>query len=184
MNILAISGSLRKGSSNTLLLKTAAQFFEQKESEFNIFDISGIPFYNSDVENDAKPEAVVRLNDAIAQADGLIIASPEYNHSVSGVLKNTLDWVSRPAFESVLLGKPVGVLSAAMSPSGGVRGQVHLREILACTLTPVYLTPDYLLPFAHKAFDENGVLINQQALEQLKRYLNGYLLWVEGVGNV
>ena len=183
MNILGISGSLRKASYNTLLLKAATGFVEQAESTMTLFDLSDVPLYNSDIDGETKPQPVASLIEAIKHSDGLIIASPEYNYSLSGVLKNAIDWASRPAFKSVLAGKPSVILSASMSPLGGARSQTHLRNILAGTLTPVYLAADYLLPMAQDAFDSDGQLTNQQASDRLVRHVNGFMSWAEGVNS-
>ena len=120
MKILGISGSLRAGSYNTLLLTNAAKNLEEPHS-LDIFSLMDIPFYNEDLEGEQRPAPVQGLLDAIDDADALLFATPEYNHSVPGVLKNAIDWASRPAFDCVLGGKPTGILSAAMSPVGGAR---------------------------------------------------------------
>ena len=176
MNILGISGSLRAGSYNTLLLQNAAARLESPH-RLAIHSLEGIPLYNEDLEDDQRPAPVQGLLDAIEGADALLFATPEYNHSVSGVLKNALDWASRPAFKSVLTGKPAGVLTAAMSPVGGARAQMHLKDILSSTLTPVYTAPDYLLPMAHEAFNDKGELTDANAIRRLKRYLSGLVDW-------
>lgn len=177
MKILGISGSLRSGSYNTRLLSTAGRMMGD-DATLAIVEISRVPFYNADLDRDTKPGPVQELLDAIPRCDGLLFATPEYNHSVPGVLKNAIDWISRPAFKSVLVNKPAGVLSASTSPVGGARAQAHLRNILASTLTPVYLSPDFLLPAARLAFDESGRLVDEAAEARLQRYLAGYLDWV------
>ncbi|OEY65102.1 NADPH-dependent FMN reductase [Marinobacter sp. X15-166B] len=179
MKILAISGSLRKGSFNTRLLKAAGEFIGP-DASIELFDLADIPLYNGDLDGEVKPAPVKALLDAIAAADALLISTPEYNYSVSGVLKNAIDWASRPAFDSVLLGKPTGVISSSMSTLGGARAQVHLRDIFAGTLTPVFLTPDFALATAHKAFDEDGALVNEGTREFLQKYMQGYTQWVAG----
>ncbi len=177
MKILAISGSLRKDSFNTQLLKATGDFLDQDTSA-KLFDLADIPLYNGELDGDTKPLPVQALLDAIAAADAMLIATPEYNYSVSGVLKNAIDWASRPAFKSVLRGKPTGVMSASMSTTGGARAQVHLRDILAATLTPVYLNPDFALASAHTAFDEKGRLVDEGTRDLLQKYMTGYTQWV------
>ncbi|WP_019528868.1 NADPH-dependent FMN reductase [Dasania marina] len=177
MNIIGISGSLRQASFNSLLLKAAAEVAKNQGAVFEIFDLSELPLYNSDLDGDVKPAAVSRLLAAITQADGIFFATPEYNYSIPGVLKNAIDWASRPAYQSVLAGKPSGIVSASMSPLGGARAQVHLRDVLAGTLTPVLLSPDYLLPLAQQAFDSSGVLCDSKAQERLSRYVASYIAW-------
>lgn len=178
MKILAISGSLRKGSYNTQLLKNAESLLSDDVTT-KYLDLSNVPLYNGDLDGPSKPAAVAELLVAIEDADGLLIATPEYNYSIPGVLKNALDWASRPAFNSVLKGKPTGIISSSMSTLGGARAQIHLREVLAATLTPVFLAPDFALPTAHKAFDESGSLTDSATREFLQNYLTGFVPWVE-----
>lgn len=178
MKLLAISGSLRKGSFNTQLLKTTSDFVGNDVS-IELFDLADIPLYNGDLDGDTKPAAVQALLDAITAADGLLFATPEYNYSIPGVLKNALDWASRPAFKSILCGKPAGIISSSMSTLGGARAQVHLREVLSATLTPVYLAPDFALATAHKAFDDNGALADEATRDFLQRYMTGFVQWVQ-----
>lgn len=155
MRILGLSGSLRSSSFNTLLLKSVTELLVSPAT-FELYDHSAVPLYNEDLEGDCRPESVNQLLEAIDGSDALLLATPEYNHSISGVLKNLIDWASRPAFESVLAGKPTGIVSASMSPIGGARAQQHLKPILASTLTPVYPAIEFLLPNAHSAFNEAG----------------------------
>lgn len=176
MKILGISGSLRSGSYNTRLLAVASTMVEHAAS-LEIFDLASVPMYNSDLDGEHKPAAVDALLGAIAGADGILFATPEFNYSVPGVLKNAIDWASRPAFKSVLRGKPTAILSASPSTLGGVRAQVHLRDILAATLTPIYPSPDFLLASAHKAFDQSGMLVDASTRDFLHQFLEGYLDW-------
>jgi len=180
VKILGISGSLRTGSYNTRLLSSAAAGLEKPHS-LELYSLEDIPFYNEDLENDSRPATVQNLLDAIDAADALLFATPEYNHSVPGVLKNAIDWASRPAFNCVLGGKPTGILSAAMSPVGGARGQMHLKEVLCSTLTPLYPAPDYLLPLAQNAFDSDGKLTDETATRRLRRYVMGLIDWAGGL---
>ena len=183
MKILGISGSLRAGSYNTLLLKNAATSLDDPHS-LDIFSIADIPFYNEDLEGEQRPEPVQSLLDAIAGADALLFATPEFNHSVPGVLKNAIDWASRPAFNCVLGGKPTGILSAAMSPVGGARVQMHLKDVLLSTLTPLYPAPDYMLPMAQDAFAADGSLTDATAARRLRRYVARLTAWAEAtLGN-
>lgn len=177
MKILGISGSLRKDSYNTHLLSAAASLLDV-DVTLEVFDLVEIPLYNSDLDGDSKPDKVQALINAITVADGLLIATPEYNYSIPGVLKNAIDWVSRPAYDSVMRGKPTGVISTSMSKLGGIRAQVHLRDILVATLTPVYLAPDFALSSAHTAFDDAGQLVDETTQKFLQQYLTGYTKWI------
>lgn len=177
MKILGVSGSLRKNSFNSLLLRAGSALIENSAS-LEIYGLADIPLYNEDVERESRPGPVQSWLDAIEASEAILFATPEYNHSVSGVLKNAIDWASRPAFQSVLVNKPTGILSVSMSPVGGARAQAHLRDILASTLTPVYLAPDYLLPMAQDAFDVDGMLNDEAAERRLRRYMNDFVNWV------
>jgi chromate reductase len=176
MKILGICGSLREGSYNQRVLDAAADVLEAPAS-LAMGDCGQLPFYNEDTENAGRPESVATLLGEIAAADALLIATPEYNHSVSAVLKNALDWASRPAFKSVLVGKPCGILSASMSPVGGARAQQHLKSILSSTLSLVYPAPDCTLPMAQDAFDKTGELIDDAVRRRLRRYVNDFANW-------
>jgi len=176
MKVLGISGSLRAGSYNSALLRAAEQRLGDG-IRLEIHDLSGIPLYDAALDGEVKPEPVRALLEAIASSQALLFATPEYNYSIPGVLKNAIDWASRPAYASVLANKPAGILSASMSAVGGARAQAHLRDVLAATLTPVYPYPDQLLPMAQNAFDAQGILQDRGALERLDRYLRGFADW-------
>ncbi len=183
MNILGITGSLREGSFNRRLLQAAAAVTQSAGATVRRFELHDIPLYNGDLDGEEKPAAVEALRAAIADADGLLIASPEYNYGIPGVLKNAIDWVSRPAFKSVLAGRPTALLSASMSPVGGARMQAQLKNVLLGTLTPVYPAPEFLLPSAGNAFDEGGALTDPDARRRLERFVTGYLDWARGLRN-
>lgn len=150
--ICGLAGSLRRASYNRALL-VAAQELAPEGVEIRVFDRLGdLPHYNSDLEVDL-PEPVVSLREAIRSADGLLIATPEYNHSIPGVLKNAIDWASRPPTSSVLKRKPCAILGAATGLMGTVRGQLALRQALASTETHVLLKPEVLIGKAAEKFD-------------------------------
>lgn len=178
MRLLGLSGSLRSGSYHTFLLKAAAESAESLGSTLVIHDISDIPFYNSDLEGDQKPAPVIALNDAIAAADAVIYSTPEYNHSISGVLKNAIDWVSRPSFKSVMAKKPSTIYTASKNGIGGARAQIAMREILNSTLSVIFPAHDFLVPFAHEVFDENGAVLNAQVADRLNRHMASFIEWV------
>jgi len=176
MKILGISGSLKQASLNTRLLENAAQMLPDGTT-LAIQRLDDIVFYNEDLDLPEKPETVRRLIQNIEEADALLFASPEYNHSIPGVLKNAIDWASRPAFASPLKNKPCGILTASTSPVGGARAQADLKNVLSSTLSPVYPAIEYLLPMAADKFDDPGVLIDETARRRLQRYLNGFIQW-------
>jgi chromate reductase len=177
MKIIGISGSLRKGSYNSGLLRCAQSLFPE-DVNLDIFNISNIPIYNADLDGESKPEAVSSLLDTLAVCDGMLFAAPEYNYSISGVMKNVIDWASRPAYQSVLANKPAGILSASKGPAGGARAQSQLRHVLGATLTVVYPSREYLLPGVGDAFDESGQFQAEVDRKRLERYLLGFCDWV------
>ncbi len=177
MDILGISGSLRRGSYNTRILECAGGMLPEG-AVLGVFGCGGLPLYNADLDGEAKPGPVERLLAAVSASDAILFATPEYNHSIPGVLKNAIDWASRPAYRSVMAGKPAGVLSASVSPVGGARVQAHLRQVLASTLSPVYPAPDFLVGPAEGLFDGGGVLADPDTRIRLERYLAGFCGWV------
>lgn len=177
MRILGISGSLRAKSVNTGLLHAAAGLLPDEVQLF-LHDYHRVPLYNEDLDLDAKPAAVMELKKAIADSDAVLFATPEYNHGLPGVLKNALDWISRPAFNSVLAGKPAGIISASKSIVGGARAQVHLRQVLDSTLTPVFPHPDILVGMALDKTGPDGVVNDPVTLEFIEDYLTKFIAWV------
>jgi chromate reductase len=134
MLVLGISGSLRRDSHNTRLLRAAGQVARARGAEFEIFDgLKAIPPYDEDDDVGEGPAAVARLREAIARADAVLFATPEYNSSIPGVLKNAIDWASRPAGAGALRNKPVAVIGASMGMFGAVWAQAELRKVLAAT---------------------------------------------------
>jgi len=127
------------------------------------------------VKRPAEPE---RFRGLVSRSDALLFATPEYNFGIPGVLKNAIDWASRPAFDCPLTGKPAGILSASRSPVGGARAQGDLRLVLAGTLSPVFPHVDMLLPGAHEKFDETGSLTDAKTRDRLERYAGEFLEWV------
>ena len=176
MQILGIIGSLRRESVNGKLLRAAEQCLPAG-AKMIITGCGDLPHYNSDLTD--KPEPVVRLLQLVNESDGLLIASPEYNFSIPGVLKNAIDWVSRPAYKSVLAGKPTAVISASPSLVGGARMQSHIREILAGTLTPVVPAPPFLVPTANDKFAADGRLADPDTLRRLERYMQEFVDWIK-----
>lgn len=151
LTILALSGSLRKDSLNTRLL-TAVRQLAPPELSFDVFgDLAAIPPFNEDEEHPAPP-AVAQLRHRIRTADGVLIATPEYNAAMPGVLKNALDWLSRPVDEGPALGrKPVAIIGASQGPLGTIRAQLNLRSVLHKMNADVVGQPEFVLPHAHQA---------------------------------
>lgn len=174
LNIVAISGSLRQQSLSTQLLKAAKRHLPAGV-ELSIASIAEIPMYNQDLDVEQKPKAVEELISLVNSADGLLFATPEYNHAIPGVLKNTIDWLSRPAFKSPLSAKTSGVLSLSMSPRGGILANESLHQILRITLSPTPTQYPYALGNAHEVFDDSGELIDEDATRRLQRYLSHFV---------
>lgn len=135
-----------------------------------------LPIFNSDV---ADPDAVTNLKRAIAEADGVVFAVPEYNYSISGGLKNALDWISRPPPLSPLRGKPCGMIGAASGMSGTIRAQLHLRQMLVFSDTPCLMQPEVLIPRAQDRFDASGRLVDESTRALLARFAESMLGFVE-----
>jgi chromate reductase, NAD(P)H dehydrogenase (quinone) len=142
--LLGISGSLRKASTNTAILKALAETVADKAS-LELFPLNDIPPYDQDIDIDPPPMAVTAFRETIAAADGVVISSPEYNYGMSGVLKNALDWASRPYGKSRLTGKPVLTITASAASTGGVRAQGQLNETLTAIAALVVLRPQSVI---------------------------------------
>jgi chromate reductase, NAD(P)H dehydrogenase (quinone) len=180
LNILGISGSLRKGSFNTGLLR-AARELAPADIRLDIFNLKDIPLFNGDVEAAGDPESVSALKAAIRNADGVLFATPEYNHSISGVLKNAIDWASRDRSEGSLQGKPVAMMGAG-GMAGTARSQMHLENVLAETGSLVMVKPGLLVTFPWDKFNEAGRLTDEDTRAYLRRQLLAFAQWVRRVG--
>ncbi len=177
VRLLAIAGSLRSNSVNRALLEAAEELVPPGVT-VALFDISEIPLYNQDLDTDERrPESVGRLKSAIADADGLLIATPEYNYSFPGVLKNVIDWASRPAMRSPLKSKPVAIVGASPSAMGTSRAQEQLKLVLLSTMSDLFPHPGFLLSAAHKKFSD-GKLIDEAASTFLADYLTKLSSWI------
>ena len=142
--LLGISGSLRKASTNTALLKALAESVADRAT-LEIFPLNDMPLYDQDIDVEPPRPAVAAFREAIAKADGVIVTSPEYNYGMSGVLKNALDWASRPYGKSRLTGKPVLTVTASAASTGGVRAQAQLNETLTAIAALVVLRPQSVI---------------------------------------
>lgn len=148
IRLAAISGSLRAASANTAVLRTLQDAMPQGV-QMDLLPIDALPLYNQDMDGPEPLPEVAEFKNAIAAADGLVICTPEYNFGVPGVLKNALDWASRPAFASPLKGKPVVMMSASPAFTGGARAQSQLRETLSATLARVLARPPVVIAAVH-----------------------------------
>ena len=177
MKLIGLSGSLRKGSINTGLLRAAAEL-APAGVELEVRTLHGIPLYDGDLEaGQGAPAAVTELKEAIAAADGLLLATPEYNHSMPGVLKNGLDWLSRPMQDiaRVFGGKPLGLMGATPGGAGTILGQHATLATLRALKVRVFFEGSLFVSGAMKLFDEDGTLKDETTRGNLKAYLEGYV---------
>jgi chromate reductase len=173
---IGIAGSLRRGSLNAALLRAAVELAPARLG-IEIHEIARVPLFNQDVE-DPVPEAVQALRDAVRGADALLIATPEYNHGVPGVLKNTIDWLSRPPRRSALSGKPVGIMGASPGMTGSARAQAQLRQAFVFTNMYALPQPEVLVANAHEKFDESGHLTDERTRQALAKFLEVFASWI------
>jgi chromate reductase len=174
IHVLGFSGSLRAGSYNTALLHTARELAPQG-MEIETFDLSGIPLYNADVEKQGMPPAVAAFRERLAAADALLIATPEYNFSVSGVLKNAIDWASRSP-DSPLTDKPLAMMGAG-GRFGTLRAQLHLRDIVMHNNMQPLNNPQVTIARAWEHFDDEGRLTDERSRKAVRDLLAGLYDW-------
>ncbi len=175
VKVLGISGSLRKGSYNTAALRAAAELLPEGMT-LEVADISQFPLYNDDVRLAGFPPAVQRLREQIAAADALLFVTPEYNYSMSGVLKNAIDWASRPP-DQPFNGKPVGIMGATQGLWGTTRAQYHLRQ--CCIFLNMFPLnkPEVLIAQAQNKFDAAGKLTDQTTRDMIAQHLLALRDW-------
>jgi len=175
LRFLGISGSLRKGSYNTALLKVATGLMPAGAT-LEVFDISAIPLYNEDAKAQGFPAPVQLLREKIAAADGLIFATPEYNYSTSGVLKNAIDWASRPP-DQPFNEKAVALMGASGGVLGTARAQYHLRQIGVFLNMRFVNKPEVFVGGAASKFDANGNLTDETAKGLIKQLMAELVTW-------
>jgi chromate reductase len=158
-------------------LLQAAQELSPAELSIHIADLGDVPLFNADLGGASTPASVLRLRSAVGAADGLLVATPEYNHGVPGVLKNAIDWLSQPLHASVLEAKPTAIMGASTGFSGTARGQMQLRQSFVLTNTPVMLQPELLVGRAHQKFDGAGRLTDEETRQFLASFLARFVLW-------
>ena len=179
--LVGLSGSLRKGSFNTGLLKAASKLLPEGDT-IAVHTIHGIPLYDGDAEAATGiPAAVTKLKEAIAAADGLVIATPEYNNSIPGVLKNAIDWLTRPGTDipRVFGGKPVALVGATPGGFGTILSQNEWLPILRYLGTKPWFSGRLLVSRAHTLFDESGELTDEKTRQQIQEFMAGFLTFVK-----
>ena len=175
IKVLGISGSLRAGSFNSGLLRAAASVLPPN-MEMTTFPLHDIPLFNADVEAQGNPAPVTALQQAIGEADGLLFAVPEYNYSITGVLKNAFDWASRGR-PSTLDGKPAAIMGVG-GRSGTVRAQMHMRQIALHNSMRVMIDPELLLVRSRRRQDPDGNVTDDDLLERLREFMAAFDEWI------
>lgn len=178
VRVLGIPGSLRRLSYNRGLLQ-AARELAPDGMEIEVFDLSPIPLYNADVEAESLPPSVQALKAQLEAADALLIATPEYNHLLPGVLKNAIDWASRPPSKNALKGKPAAIMGASGGPTGTARAQLALRQVLTATECYILPSPQVLIAGAQDRFDSNSRLTDEPTRERVRALLQAFRGWIE-----
>jgi chromate reductase, NAD(P)H dehydrogenase (quinone) len=179
LTFLGIAGSLRRESYNRAALRAAQRLCPQGVT-LETFDIAPLPLYNQDEEH-APPVVLAELKRRIRAADAIVFATPEYNYSLSGVLKNAIDCASRPYGDNAWAGKPVAIMSASVGQFGGMRAQYHLRQSLVfLDMYPVN-QPEVAIPNAAKAFGPDGDLVDETSRELIRRLLAALADWTRGL---
>ena len=179
LRVFGIAGSLRAGSYNRALLRAAIEL-APAGMDIRVFERLGeIPLYNGDVEARGDPEPVVALKTAIGDADALLVVTPEYNYNVPGVLKNAIDWASRPPGKCVLNGKPAAIMGASMGATGTARAQLALRQSFVFTQTIALHQPEVLVARAHERFDAQGRLTDERTSQGVRALLEAFVAWID-----
>ena len=178
LRIVAFAGSLRRGSFNRALLNAARELAPERMTVSQL-EIGELPFYNADVEAEGDPKVVAEFKAAIRAADGVLIATPEYNDGVPAVLGNAIDWGSRLPGSAPLTGKPVALMGASPSQVGTARAQLHLRAILGHVQARVLPPPELLIAAAHQRFDAGLKLTHEATRSVLKTLLERFARWIE-----
>ena len=169
VKILGVAGSLRKGSYNRLLLQNAQQMLPAGTS-LEIFDLNGIPVFSEDDEKSV-PARVTEFKQKIRAADAVLFATPEYNYSIPGGLKNAIDWASRPYGDSAWMGKPAAIIGASVGRMGSARAQYHLRQVCVYLQVEVLNYPEVMVSGAADQFDKQGKLLHESSREALRELL-------------
>jgi len=177
VKIFGFVGSLRKGSYNKALMRAALELLP-KDAALEVFDLEGIPPFNQDLEN--QPPQIVRdFKAKIKNADALLIVSPEYNYSIPGVLKNAIDWASRPSGDNVFQGKPVAIMSASIGRLGGARAQYHLRQSFVFLNMHPLNRPEVMVPYAQEHIDADGNLTDEKTRQLIRQLLEALVQWTK-----
>jgi len=177
MRLVGVVGSLRKGSYNKMLMRAAIAALPAA-AQCTVLDLGDIPLFNADQEQNP-PGPVTQLKTAVAAADAVLMVTPEYNYSFSGVLKNAIDWLSRPPADDSIAGKKVAILGASDGRFGTVRAQYHLRQALLGASAHVFDGGEFFVTFAKEKFNEQGELTDQETRQKLNKFMEKFAVWIE-----
>jgi chromate reductase len=177
LTILGIAGSLRQASFNRAALRAAQQLVPEG-ARLEIFDLAGIPPFNQD-EEAHPPARVVEFKRAIRAADAILIVTPEYNYSIPGVLKNAIDWASRPYGDSAWEGKPVALMGASVGAMGSSRAQYHLRQVFVFLNMYPLNRPEVMISNAAQRFDDKGNLKDEDTRNVIRKLLEALVAWTK-----
>jgi len=178
IRVAGIPGSLREGSLNKGLLRAAVELAPAGMEIIIYTRLGDIPPYNDDVFTKGDPEPVADFKAAISGADAILIATPEYNYGVPGVLKNAIDWGSRPAGKSVLNRKPAAIMGCSPGLGGTIRAQHALRQSFVFTETHAMPQPEIKIPSAAPLFDASGKLTDENTRQYIKKFLDAFVIWI------
>lgn len=177
-----IVGSTSSDSINRKLVAGIIELAGERDAgealSFHELPINALPMYDRDLD-EQYPDEAVALKNAVLACDGLLIATPEYNRSIPGALKNALDWISRPYGDNALRGKPVAIVGASVGASGTAMAQQHLRNILAYLDAPTLGQPEVYIQFSSDRFDDDGTIVDPSTREFLGGWLDAYRAWVQ-----
>lgn len=183
LTILGISGSLREGSYNTAALRAAQELCPPGARIETFNELGAIPAFNQDLEKDP-PAAVRLLKQQVREADALLFVTPEYNYSVPGVLKNAIDWASRPYGQNAFQGKPAAVMGASVGMIGSARAQYHLRQMFVFLDVLAVNQPEVMIPMAADKFDDMGDLTDDMSRKLIRQLLENLVEWTNRLNGV
>ena len=176
MQFILLSGSFHSNSRSLAIIEALKPFFD--EHTIKVPQLNELPIYCEDIASD-KPTIIGDFLSELEAAHGILFCTPEYNHSIPAVLKNAIDWASRPAFNSVLKNMPVSFITQAASPVGGARAQAHLKLILDSTLADIHICHEMMITGVDKIFDQEMKITDQNVVRRLERHVEGFIRFSE-----
>ncbi len=175
VRMLGFAGSLRKGSYNRALLRAAMEMVPE-DAEIEVFELDGFPGFSEDLE-DEPPQVVADFKAKIRAADAILVATPEYNYSMPGVLKNAIDWASRPYGDNAWDGKPVGIMGASIGMLGTGRAQYHLRQSCVFVNMIPLNRPEVMVSFADEKIDTGGTITDEHTRDKVRELVEALVAW-------